>query len=227
MYSRLSLSASSRNVFRSDSEDDDDEEDQLSDGGIAPKAMNKATYGAANGVARRNTGLFSVDGPIDVPVVSLNSLSSHKDSLSVLPTNESRIIAPNVSKLSPNSAVEIRLQSTKECVAVLCSVDVLKMRSGFFHDVLSQQDKARFVQKTSTARANAAAAAASGGASAASSVASNAHSAHRTASSDLLWRDAITVPEANPFEAAAYLESLHEGRALFRGEWNHSWARLR
>jgi hypothetical protein len=29
-----------------------------------------------------------------------------------------------------------------------------------------------------------------------------------------------------PYEAAAYLESLHEGRALFRGEWNFCWARL-
>ena len=41
---------------------------------------------------------------------------------------EARIVAPNVSKLSPHSAVEVRLQSTTECVAVLCSVDVLKMR---------------------------------------------------------------------------------------------------
>lgn len=41
---------------------------------------------------------------------------------------EARIVAPNVSKLSPNSAVEVRLQSPSECVAVLCSVDVLKMR---------------------------------------------------------------------------------------------------
>jgi hypothetical protein len=35
------------------------------------------------------------------------------------------------------------------------------------------------------------------------------------------------VPESSPFEAAAYLESLHEGRALFRGDWNLCWARLR
>ena len=41
---------------------------------------------------------------------------------------EARIVAPNVSKLSPHSAVEVRLQSDAECVAVLCSVDVLKMR---------------------------------------------------------------------------------------------------
>ena len=44
---------------------------------------------------------------------------------------------------------------------------------------------------------------------------------------NMLWRQPIVVPENSPFEAAAYLESLHEGRALFRGEWNLCWARLR
>jgi hypothetical protein len=50
-------------------------------------------------------------------------------------TNEPRIIAPHVAKLSPTSVVEVRLQSLSECVAILCSVDVLKMRSIFFHEV--------------------------------------------------------------------------------------------
>ena len=36
----------------------------------------------------------------------------------------------------------------------------------------------------------------------------------------------MVVAESLPYEAAAYLESLHEGRALFRGEWNFCWARL-
>jgi hypothetical protein len=30
----------------------------------------------------------------------------------------------------------------------------------------------------------------------------------------------------SPFEAAAVLESLHEGRALLKGDWNLCWARL-
>jgi hypothetical protein len=117
---------------------------------------------------------------------------------------EARIVAPNVSKLSPYSAVEVRLQSSNECVAVLCSVDVLKMRSGFFHDILNEQEK-NLASKQST----------------------NGVSISHPLQSNLLWRDPITIPETLPFEAAAFLESLHEGRALFKGEWNYCWARLR
>lgn len=112
---------------------------------------------------------------------------------------EARIVAPNVSKLSPHSAVEVRLQSTTECVAILCSVDVLKMRSGFFHDVLCEQESAKNTRGEEAQEVN----------------------------PNILWRDPVVVPENSPFEAAAYLESLHEGRALFRGEWNFCWARLR
>lgn len=50
---------------------------------------------------------------------------------------EPRIIAPNVDKISPISVVEVRLQSIGECVAILCSVDVLKMRSVFFYEVFN------------------------------------------------------------------------------------------
>jgi hypothetical protein len=39
------------------------------------------------------------------------------------------------------------------------------------------------------------------------------------------WREPITVPETSPFEAAAFLESLHEGRTLFQEEWNFTWCR--
>jgi hypothetical protein len=106
-------------------------------------------------------------------------------------------VAPNVSKLSPFSAVEVRLESENETVAVLCSVDVLKMRSGFFHDFLSEQDKVLMGNQS--------------------------HSLQGT----MLWRDPIVIPEISPFEAAAFLESLHEGRMVFRGEWNYCWARLR
>jgi hypothetical protein len=47
-----------------------------------------------------------------------------------------------------------------------------------------------------------------------------------TNNSNAIWRDPITIPEISPFEAAAFLESLHEGRSLFKGEWNCCWARL-
>lgn len=110
--------------------------------------------------------------------------------------SEPRIVAPNVSKLSPQSAVEIRLESVEGCVAVLCSVDVLKMRSSYFHDLLSEQE-----------------------------VALSSNLVENRAS-NILWRETITLQEDSPYEAAAFLESIHEGRALFRGDWNFVWARL-
>jgi hypothetical protein len=54
---------------------------------------------------------------------------------------ESRIVAPHVSKLAPYSVIEIRLESTNQSVAVLCSVDVLKMRSQFFGSILDNQER--------------------------------------------------------------------------------------
>lgn len=114
----------------------------------------------------------------------------------------SRIVAPNVSKLSPNSAVEVRLQSSKDTVVVLCSVDVLKMRSGYFHNILTEQESKMTKQGPIPA-------------------------ATTSSTANILWREPIIIPEESPFEAAAFLESLHEGRAIFRGEWNYCWARLR
>lgn len=108
--------------------------------------------------------------------------------------DEPRIVAPNVSKLSPRSVVEIRLQSINECVAILCSVDVLKMRSSFFYDVLNEQEDGR---------------------------------THTSGDQHDIWRDPLVIPETSPFEAAAFLESLHEGRAVFKGDWVYSWVRLR
>jgi len=84
------------------------------------------------------------------------------------------------------------MHSITETVEVICSVDVLKMRSTFFHKLLCEQDSAR---------------------------------ARGVALKEA--RDPIILPESSPFEAAAFLESLHEGRALFKGEWNLCWARLR
>lgn len=109
-------------------------------------------------------------------------------------SDEPRIVAPNVSKLSPRSVVEIRLQSANECVAILCSVDVLKMRSIFFYEVLNEQEDDR----TSITREQ-----------------------------NEIWRAPLVIPESSPFEAAAFLESLHEGRSLFKGDWVYCWARLR
>jgi hypothetical protein len=127
---------------------------------------------------------------------------------------ENRIVAPNVSKLSPFSAVEVRLQSNTELIIVLCSVDVLKMRSGFFHDILTDQENTLQQRGNMTMTASSPA---------------NASSNTTTPGQgqNVLWRDPIVIPEQSPYEAAAFLESLHEGRTLFRGEWNYCWARLR
>lgn len=149
----------------------------------------------------------SVHPPVHQRHDAHSDAASDLTAQSGLPTpaqGEARIVAPNVSKLSPHSAVEVRLQSSTECVAVLCSVDVLKMRSGFFHDVLSEQESN--TQPTSHGM----------GVDGLPEINPN-----------VLWRPPIVVPELSPFEAAAYLESLHEGRALFRGEWSFCWARLR
>ena len=108
--------------------------------------------------------------------------------------NSIRIIAPNVGKLTRSSVIEIKLNSINESVTVLCSIDVLKMRSGFFHDVLREREENLNMSNSKNLES---------------------------------LREPISIPEISPFEAAAYLESLHEGRALFKGEWNMCWARLR
>jgi len=84
----------------------------------------------------------------DIPLPSLKLYSPGNSSSEFSPRNpnaggaqESRIVAPHVGKLAPSSVVEIRLQSINECVAVLCSVDVLKMRSGFFGEILDVQER--------------------------------------------------------------------------------------
>jgi hypothetical protein len=125
------------------------------------------------------------------------NLSTEDDMKESMTTqSESVIVAPNVDKLSPLSTVEVRLQSINEGVAIVCSVDVLKMRSRFFHEILSEQENAQNDRRAET---------------------NNPPS----------MREPLLIPEQSPFEAAAFLESLHEGRTLFSGEWSYAWARLR
>ena len=175
-----------------DASDEEEDDDQFQVPEIAPQRASPK---------QSRTTPHQSDAASDV---TMQSLPSEKQK------SEARIVAPHVSKLSPHSAVEIRLQSPTECVAVLCAVDVLKMRSGFFHDVLSEQEAttpqiAECQQQGNNSRSE------------------GLHELNP----NMLWRQPIVVPENSPFEAAAYLESLHEGRALFRGEWNLCWARLR
>ena len=167
---------------------EDSDDDLLLDGG--------AMGGNYQQHANQSNGLSTTRRtPAAVEADSLSEISTQSN----LSQHEAKIVAPNVSKLSAHSVVEVRLQSNRECVAVLCAVDVLKMRSGFFHDVLVEQEHKQRSDLQPTAGD----------------------------APGILWREAIVVPESSPFEAAAYLESLHEGRALFRGDWNLCWARLR
>lgn len=130
--------------------------------------------------------------------------SNSATTLNSLNSNEARIVAPYVSKISPYSAVEVRLQSTTDLVSILCSVDVLKMRSTFFYDLLSEQDHVRNLQRRSSVTNNK------------SNASNNKNSSSKNnCNDDLLnkmWRDPIILPESSPYEAAALLESLHEGR---------------
>jgi len=102
---------------------------------------------------------------------------------------ETRIVAPHVDKLSPASVVEICLAGSSEHVKVLCSVDVLKMQSSFFREVLMELECSGDLQSNG-------------------------------------WRDPVVLPDEDPFEAASFLESLHEGRNLFNSDWSYAWTRL-
>jgi hypothetical protein len=108
--------------------------------------------------------------------------------------SSSKIVAPNVAKLSPQSTVEVILNSNMEDAIVLCSADVLKMRSQYFESLLLEQEKL---------------------------------ASSPTTSPNMMWRSAIVISEASPYEGAAFLESIHEGKGLYCGEWNLCWARLR
>eukprot|EP01038_Epipyxis_sp_PR26KG_P011204 gene11204-15028_t len=119
-----------------------------------------------------------------------HSISSHNQDNYFI---DQKFVAPNVSKLSAQSAVEVKLQSRTEIISVLCAVDVLKMRSHYFYDYLSEQEK-----NDSTKSMNA----------------------------GLLWREPIIVDEEYPYDAASFLESLHEARSSHKGDWNMVWARL-
>lgn len=104
----------------------------------------------------------------------------------------SKIIAPNVAKLSPCSTVDVVLHSNFEDAIILCSSDVLKMRSQYFESLLLEQEK----------------------------------SLPLTGQSEMKWRPPIVISESSPYEGAAFLECLHEGKGYCR-DWNLCWARLR
>ena len=81
----------------------------------------------------RNAGSYSEQ--YKAPLVEPSSTPAHTTGEVDSADDEPRIIAPNVDKISQISVIEVRLQSIRECVTILCSVDVLKMKSAFFYEV--------------------------------------------------------------------------------------------
>lgn len=117
------------------------------------------------------------------------------------------IVAPNVGRLSKSSTIVIELiSSTGEKIAVQCSVDVLKMRSEFFHDLLRDQESDDCSDQSTT---------------------NSFMTSERGDNNSRGNNRSLSIPEQSPFEAAAYLESLHDGRSCIKTEWSYCWARLR
>ena len=113
--------------------------------------------------------------------------------------NITRLVAPHVDKLSESSRVEIRIQGEEEIVSVLCSADVLKMRSAYFLEIL----KAGSIQQGRTQGAST-----------------------KNAEGRLIIAPVILQDKA-PFECASFLQSLHDGKNISSDvKWSLNWIRL-
>lgn len=156
------------------------------------------------------------------------------------------LIAPYVSKLPNHSIVRLVLEAQFNSVEILCSIDVLKMKSEFFHHLFSrptQNDTQQSSHSLHLLRG--------GGGERWEN--SNGEDIENDGSTPLMQPDhpnhdcsddqqtdcggsssrgevvvvTVKIEEDYTFDAVAYLESLHDGRVLFKGEWNPCWARLR
>ena len=74
----------------------------------------------------------------------ISSTCSDNDSGYVAQNHVPVVRAKNTQKLSLTSCVEIQIASTdcNECNAIICSADILKMKSGYFQKLLSAHDGA-------------------------------------------------------------------------------------
>lgn len=138
------------------------------------------------------------------------------------------IIAPNVNRLPMESIVQIHLKSmTSDTEAtVLCSIDVLRMKSIYFQHILESalnnpmpKESVHAVVKDPLSICNVR----NIHSAVTDHVLNNTTAAQSKAPHTLI----IDLHEEFPLDAAALLESLHDGRTLFKGEWNACWARLR
>lgn len=121
--------------------------------------------------------------------------------------NEEIIIAPNIDRLSTKSVVLINLKATLGQQAILCSIDILKMKSTYFHELLNDESNVRNCSINSKI----------------SQCESPIHSLDIPCNNSIN----INIDEDYPFDAIAFLESLHDTRILFKGDWNSCWAVLR
>lgn len=69
-------------------------------------------------------------------------VNSFQDTLGISEEVEKQI-APNVDKLETSSCVEIVLEAEDITTVILCSVDVLKMKSIYFQNILTGQESER------------------------------------------------------------------------------------
>lgn len=105
------------------SDDEDSEEERRTESNRRKKQL----------VGSRNVGSYS--DKYKPPSIEASLTPAHTTGELDSADDEPRIIAPNVDKISQISVIEVRLQSIRECVTILCSVDVLKMKSAFFYEV--------------------------------------------------------------------------------------------
>jgi len=167
------------------------------------------------------------------PVLHLDPLTS--DAMSRLHCGDcpaQTLMAPYVDKLPAPSVVRVILSAAANSMEIYCSIDVLKMKSGLF---------LRRLTGGCTATEDGDDGCRDGG-----------HWGNRVGDSNdevtptiqPIYPDqdgecdrprfpgevavmAVKLDEEFAFDAVAYLESLHDGRVLFKGEWNACWARLR
>ena len=159
--------------------------------------------------------------------------------------NENMVMAPNVARLSASSMVRVEVNTLHERGVIMCAIDVLKMKAIYFHELITSflsgdascpSDDDRSVNSHPSLRLDRAAPSISSNhctaASTECAVNKGAHS-HCTFIGKAIVDDEVVLTiqlnlqEEALFEVVSFLESLHDGKTLFRGAWNACWARLR
>lgn len=111
------------------------------------RQTSQMAHGTSPPVSRMNTfSMHSPETPLytnTIPTRPATFTKERSSNIAGTDVKEIRLVAPYVGRLSPATVVEVRFMSSTECVAILCSVDVLKMRSAYFTEILRDQDTYR------------------------------------------------------------------------------------